>query len=262
MKNNKQGFVAPLIIGIIALLAIGGGTYIYVNKKPVETQIKKAEVAATTTAKIVATTTTKIVSPVVTPTEKKSAPVVGNTISTDNLWTVFDSLNEALKNKDVAAFNAVSYVQVPASQVEQFSQMASFLYAQDQKINKADFINKWQDDKQAIYFTNPIKADDSTSYSYTQAQISFVKDSGVWKVLMVSPSISWGVAKSGTSETASQVEKTLQAMIIDTDKDGLTDEDETCSGGSKYDSRCVKTDPNKRDTNGNGLWDGIEHDMK
>ncbi|MSU54979.1 MAG: hypothetical protein EXS46_00385 [Candidatus Taylorbacteria bacterium] len=33
MKNSQKGFIAPLLIGIIALLVIGGGVYIYGNKK-------------------------------------------------------------------------------------------------------------------------------------------------------------------------------------------------------------------------------------
>lgn len=33
MKNYKKGFVIPLIIAIIALLGVGGGAYVYVNKK-------------------------------------------------------------------------------------------------------------------------------------------------------------------------------------------------------------------------------------
>ncbi len=31
--NNKKGFIIPLLIGIIAILIIGGGVYIYTNKK-------------------------------------------------------------------------------------------------------------------------------------------------------------------------------------------------------------------------------------
>ena len=33
MKNKQKGFVVPLLIAIIALLIIGGGVYIYENKK-------------------------------------------------------------------------------------------------------------------------------------------------------------------------------------------------------------------------------------
>src|SRR3989344_2641973 len=38
MKNSQKGFVVPLLVGIIALLVIGGGVYIYENKK-VETPV-------------------------------------------------------------------------------------------------------------------------------------------------------------------------------------------------------------------------------
>ncbi len=33
MKNNNKGFIAPILLAIIALLVIGGGVYIYQNKK-------------------------------------------------------------------------------------------------------------------------------------------------------------------------------------------------------------------------------------
>jgi ketosteroid isomerase-like protein len=54
MKNYKKGFVIPLIIAIIALLGIGGGAYVYVNKKSAEKlensfkEIAKNQVATTT----------------------------------------------------------------------------------------------------------------------------------------------------------------------------------------------------------------------
>lgn len=44
MKNYKKGFVIPLVIAIIALLGIGGGGYVYVNKKnadKLENSLKK-----------------------------------------------------------------------------------------------------------------------------------------------------------------------------------------------------------------------------
>jgi len=33
MKKQNKGFIIPVLIGIIALLAIGGGVYLYENKK-------------------------------------------------------------------------------------------------------------------------------------------------------------------------------------------------------------------------------------
>src|SRR3990167_8783511 len=33
MKNNNKGFILPLLLGIIALLVVGVGVYVYKNKK-------------------------------------------------------------------------------------------------------------------------------------------------------------------------------------------------------------------------------------
>ncbi len=54
MKNYKQGFAIPLIIAFIALLGIGGGSYVYVNRKSAEKlenslkDVSKNRVASTT----------------------------------------------------------------------------------------------------------------------------------------------------------------------------------------------------------------------
>ena len=57
----------------------------------------------------------------------------------------------------------------------------------------------------------------------------------------------------GSVKTATEIETEIKKFSLDSDQDGLTDEDETCI--SKRFSECVKTDPNKRDTNGDGWWD-------
>lgn len=178
-----------------------------------------------------------------------------------DLWTIYDKMTLALKNKDVSAFNIVSYVQVTPAQASQFSQTASFLYDQSIKTIKNDYINKWQDEKQAIYSTNPQKIDDAEVYGYAQGSVMFINKDGSWKVLLDSPEKGWNVVKKGTNKTAAQIEQDLQTMMLDSDKDGLTDEQEICSGSQQYNSKCVKTVPNKRDTNGNGWWDGIEANM-
>ena len=38
MNNKQKGFVLPIIITIVALLVLGGGAYIYINKKPLDNQ--------------------------------------------------------------------------------------------------------------------------------------------------------------------------------------------------------------------------------
>jgi flagellar basal body-associated protein FliL len=169
--------------------------------------------------------------------------VVASVAVTTDLWSLFDKLKEALKNKDFKSFNDFSYEKMPISESGQFSEFATFFYGEVSKLNKADFVNKWQDDKQAIYSTNPVKKEISGSASYSQDQISFIKDGDSWKILKISSSV-------GTEK------------MIDSDKDGLTDDDENCAKSRAVDPRCVKTDPNNRDSNGNGWWDGVEAGMK
>ncbi len=181
-----------------------------------------------------------------------------SSLVSSDLWTIYDRMTLALENKDVKSFNAVSYTQVTPDQASEFSQIAPFLHDQNLKTVKSNYINKWQDEKQAIYSTNPQKDDGTEAYRYKQGIVMFINKDGSWKVLSSGTEIGWNVLKKGTNNTAAQIEKELQAMLLDSDKDGLTNQDEICGGAKQYDTKCIKTDPNKRDTDGNGLWDGIE----
>lgn len=191
-----------------------------------------------------------------------STTKTNSSTTSNDLWTIYDKINLALKNKDSVLFNTYSYKQVTPDQKSQFDSIAPYLYTQSLSLDKNNYVNKWQDDKQAIYSTNPQKNDDAEVYGYKQGIIMFINENGSWKVLLDSPERGWNVVKKGTNETATQIEKELQAMMLDSDKDGLTDREETCTGAQQYDPKCIKTDPNKRDTNGNGWWDGIEANMK
>lgn len=60
MKNTQKGFIWPILLGIIVILVIGGGVYVYKNKKleapifPTNTEMKNTDLAETVTS----TTTT------------------------------------------------------------------------------------------------------------------------------------------------------------------------------------------------------------
>ena len=245
-QNNSSSYATLVVLIVVALLVLAsGGCYLY-SKNTSPAPIAPAPETTTVNDRIVSTP-----EPVV-------PDVKSDTNSNIDLWTIFDKSVEALKNKDATAFNTVSYKQVTSVQKLQFAQMVSFLYADSIKINKSDYVNKWQDDKQAIYSTNPVKTDDAQSYGYTQGSIMFINDKGTWKILSENPSKGWSISKNATNKPAAQIEKDLQTMMLDSDKDGITDMDEACTGAQQYNSKCVKTDPGNRDTNGNGLWDGID----
>lgn len=264
--NSRTWLTVVLVILIVVLLG-GGGVFaynmFYAKKAEVNPEVvQQIENPATT----VDNEATQVAQDAPVASNPTPAPVNTSNSSTSSvtvdLWSIFDQSTLALKNADVAAYNKVVYDQIPPEESSHFASFAPFLYEEASKTNKAAYIHKWQDDKQAIYTTNPVKRDDEKTYGYSRSSIMFINSAGSWKILVDAPDRGWNVSKSGTNKTAAQVEADLQAMMLDTDKDGLTDQEETCTGGQAYNPKCVKSDPAKRDTNGNGYWDGIEAKMK
>jgi len=281
-----------LIIWIVIFIAFaGGGVFAYMfyqnniapkpnaptfNNVPANEVSKPAETTNTTA-------TTTVENPIITATstlekststvDSKSLPKATTTSTktetpanvssaTTDLWPVFDKLLLALKNKDISAYNMYSYRAFDPGQESEFIQGAPIILEMLATINKSDYVNKWQDDKQAIYSTN-LKQDNQTdSFGYKKGLIKFVKKDGIWKIIPSLGEQSWGVTAittmDGPKRTQAEADKELSVMTLDTDKDGLTDNEETCSGAKQFDKQCVKTDPNKKDTNGDGWWDGIE----
>ncbi len=79
MKNTQKGFIVPMLIGIIALLIVGGGAYVYLNQQP------KIIVANQIENNIA--TTTKINSPIKTsgtPSNNQIVSSVQDQVSTKN----------------------------------------------------------------------------------------------------------------------------------------------------------------------------------
>lgn len=128
------------------------------------------------------------------------------------------------------------------------------LITKDGKLKKSDFKHTEENEKQVILSTD-LKPDEDGGYS--KIFLYFVKDEkGKVLLLMVS-----GRGFPGEGEE-------LEAETKDSDKDGLTDKEESeiilskemCdrAGFDKWDMECVITDPNLKDTDGDGWWDGIE----
>lgn len=240
MKKTQNGFVA-IALAVVVLLAAAGGIYFYVknNQKTVITEgVKVSDNVETTSDNADKINNTGDTKNVATTSITKSEVVKGTNDTVpagknDDLWAIFDKSVLALKNKDVASYNLYSYRQVSPDEESQFKDFAPVMYEQASKIKKSDYINKWQDDKQAIFSIDSQK----TSTGYKIEQIMFVKKAGSWKFVTLSTKEFTGL------------------LTPDSDKDGLTDSEETCT--ANHDPSCVKTDPNKRDTNGDGWWDGI-----
>lgn len=246
--NKQKGFVSILLI-LAGLIVIGGGVYVYdqkndlgiFNKKQnkeaptlVEEKIdlKNPEIKKNADTNKKETDSTKIETNIAV-TEK----IDSGATEANDLWVIFDQVTLALKNKDISSYNKLSYTQVTKEEASQFSDFIPYLIDMMSKINKSDYVSKIQDDKQAIFSIKPIE----TTNNYKIEQIMFIKQDGLWKLLTISN------------------KEFVGKLTPDSDKDGLTDNEEICT--ANHDPKCVKTDPSKKDTDGDGWWDGIDESM-
>jgi hypothetical protein len=116
MKNNQKGFAVSLIITIIAILAIGGGAYVYVNKKTVNTPSADAttssavkatsRASASTSATTSAVDTKLVTTSTVTFTKNVKTSIKTDTfssIASGDVTTKVDCGDEACFNKKFIA---------------------------------------------------------------------------------------------------------------------------------------------------------------
>jgi len=255
--NKQKGFAHILLI-LLGLAVIGGGTY--VNDQKNDSGIFSKKEVAENSLPVVDDVNVKedIVEDKKLNTTKENVKIddketVSSEIKTDqiikekvpeeinNLWGLFDKVTLALKNKDISLFNMYSYTQVKKEEESQFLDFAPYFHETNMKVKKDEYVNLWVDDKQAIFATEVKKVDDN----YLLEKIIFVKQSDSWKLLTLS---SGYFLDEGNKD-----------LLIDSDKDGLLDAEENCTANRN--PSCVKTDPNKRDTNGDGWWDGVDENM-
>ena len=271
MKNYQSGFIGVLIlriIGIVAILILSGFLTIWFLDKNAITdlfQVVKNTTTTTTTntnpetEKLVPTIDTASSSVGVETSSSTPSSVPASSSTSSNIvakvssgptitlgegWFVFQRFVQALKIQSVRSLNSVSYKPIPTCG-SNCSQMFSFVYSSVKDLKREDFVNVWSDGRQMILSTNPIKQEDATSLNYTKNYLYFVRGADGSIKFLQETSPSWGHTKVGTNLTEAQIDAEVQAMMVDTDKDGLTDMNE------------LKTDPKKRDSVGDGWWDGV-----
>ncbi len=250
MKNAQSGFIGVIIIVLVALAAVGGGAYVYRHKS--ERAITAKSELAKKTNQIenkdnsvqVPNADSKNGAKIDTPVKAGANANVSAQaqISSSDPWAVFDKYKAYANAHDEAGMNSLSHIQSPkCGGGEECDSMFALLGSFLNSVNKADYTDRWEDSKQAILTGGLKKSSTAGDASVTRNSLLFTKDSlGNLKFLtMVSYS-------------------NMEAAMTDSDKDGLTDQEEKCEGTSKYRGNCKVTDPAKRDSDGDGWWDGIE----
>lgn len=237
MNSSQKGLVGGLVLVIVLALLAGGGVY-WLSRNQAD-QVNITPIPPTPI-------TTSLPEAVPTP----AAPIV------ENPWSVVEQMKVALQNHNLETVKKLSYKPFPpCPDATTCNQLMDFLSGQVKNLKLADFINQWSNERQAV-FTTMVKIVPGAQPNYQTAsynKIFFVKDqtSQEWKLLLL------GMSDSFSDKNEADV----QQAMVDSDQDGVTDRRESCLGASQYDPKCEKTDPTKRDTDGDGWWDGIDAEM-
>lgn len=241
MKNK-------ILIGVGAILIISALLFgLRVNKAKAPVGTEEVSVATTTTA---------------TTTGETTKPEIKNSLS-HTAWTVFENYLNFAKNQDIAGIKSLSHqlslACSDATAIDDCSILVENAYFFGKDMKEKDFVNIWSDSKQIILSTNFKRQEiGTTTATYTRGIIYFTKDlKNNIKLLTFNPED--GIAINRSKIAPDQLESRLINMTIDSDQDGLPDTVETCAGFA-VEANCPNkiTNPNKRDTNGDGWWDGIE----
>ncbi|MHB0978057.1 MAG: hypothetical protein ACYC1K_01445 [Minisyncoccota bacterium] len=241
MKNKILIAVGAILI--VSALVFG----LKVNKAKAPTPAEEIPTATTTVA---------------TTTNTSNKPGVESNLSQAS-WKIFQNYLAFAKTHNLDGIKSLSYQLSPtcadATKTEDCNALMDSAYFFGKDMNEKDFVNIWSDSKQIILSTDFKRQDfGTTTAAYIRGIIYFVRDAqGNSKILYFSPED--GAAVNRTKIAPDQLEARLVNMTKDIDQDGLPDTVETCAGYA-VEANCPNkiTNPNKRDTNGDGFWDGVE----
>jgi hypothetical protein len=184
----------------------------------------------------------------------------------DVAWELFQKYLAYNKDRDLEGVKETVYkiAQVcedPKQRIDCESRMGS-AYSYGSQLKKEDFTNVWSDQKQIILSSDfwLESSEDLDQYGRFRSIIFFIKaDDDSWKLLSFSPTQGGATRKGVASQE--EVDARIMRYTEDKDEDGRADYEEECLN-KPGDSACIKTNPKLRDTDGDGLWDGIEALMR
>lgn len=176
----------------------------------------------------------------------------------EEAWALFERYLAAAKAHDLETVRTLSYQLSEAcldpARREECNALMDNVYSFGSEFKKEGFTEMDFDQRQIILSTPFTKNLEGEAPSMTRAVIYFVRPSGrPLQFLSLKPFDGAFIIRTG--QATSTIDTRLEQMVLDSDKDGLPDEIETCADA---DTACIRTDPKKRDTDGDGWWDGIE----
>ena len=174
-------------------------------------------------------------------------------------WAVFQTYLEVVKNYDVEGLKILSYQLsddcLDESKLAKCKERMGTAYYFGQSFNLDDITKISYDKKQIILSTDYTKTLEATSTGMIRGLIYFVRDGSDIKFLSMEPFD--GIVTLRSTEATTTAEARLKELTQDSDRDYLPDIEETCEDTNSA-SNCIKTNPKKRDTDGNGFWDSTQ----
>jgi len=210
MKNNKKGFIVPALLVTIALLVVGGGVYVYKNKKTETPTVTNTEVQQSNQAQ----ETNKQTAPVTTQ-QKTSNKIYKHasglyTISHPSNW-IMSETREGVVFSDLGKIEPIGYTQNYTDLDHKFG---IYLVDKDPAIeakSMAEYLGRpYVEEKVIISGINAKRI----IYKETKAK----SDSYVIPLINNKFIVISVVAKDGSDEWLSQGYKVSQTMTIDQSK--------------------------------------------
>ncbi len=245
------------IVSIGMILVLMGAIIIFTNRKSDSVGVQETfgEVATSTEQTTQAERLPKI------ETQGNSVVSQKSTLTAQDGWNVFQKYIQAAGNRNIGALKELSYslsatCNNPKLENECFMLMDG-VYTVAKNLVQSEYKNFAYDSKQAVLYTDARIESTETKTALVRGYIYFGRDDqGNLKLFAIDPSRGSSI-NTGTS-TRAELEKKLNELSVDTDKDTVPDFQELCTDSTGKDvAGCTKTDPLKKDTLGDGWWDGV-----
>ncbi len=192
-----------------------------------------------------------------------SAPISLNESQVQTLaWNTFAGYVAALKAHDLPALTSLSYQLSETckdqKQIKDCYAKMDIVYDILKNFKQDEFTHVAYDEKQIIISSDWHVEQSDLAYGKARKVVYLTrKADGSAQLLSVTLPEEIIYTLIAKDDTPATLEKEVTTRIIDTDGDMLVDEVENCTYPNAP-KTCVKTDPTKKDTDGNGWWDSID----
>lgn len=173
---------------------------------------------------------------------------------------VFDTYLKSAEANDLESLKLVSYQLSDTckdeSKRDECNVLMTSAYSFGIEIERETLSVLNSDKKQIILANEYIESLEGPAPAIIRASIYFVRDGDTLKLLSLNPYDGAFIIKQ--DEATSTLSMRLKEMVVDSDLDGLPDRVENCGDDTAPLLGCVPTNPDKKDSDGDSLWDSTE----